>query len=309
MDLSSSTMPPAAAGSRARNRRRRPPDTVGGEGRTHRSSEQELIRRHKALLASYVGALKNLSRGNSHQPTAGAGFRNTWQRIAQSLISLLSSRALAVALAEYHVRARLADLKAAYEQGELTSSTGSDESESFYATAADQCQRLADTLSSWKRRQTFINTGLALVTTVWLAVIGADNVSEAARQVVRGVVANPLHFLFSTHVLWFIPLTVLLIILGTSFLRKRLAFLRGVDNEVSIYEHEDAVFGLLERGKAKELPIGMVVQVVLMLITVGAFLWDFFASGSRLALAAAITAVVLSGIFAVLEKRRGKPPR
>lgn len=266
----------------------------------------EIKRAHHKLMKEYIRALNEVSNLPFFAPRRLSYLRDEaetsksrkgpikwlnswlnraydgWMRLGLKLLTL---QYLVRLFTESHIKGKLNELSVAYlylAQTIPEDETSTNGAHMWLKEVQESCDKIAETLLSWTSTRGTLNAlwpiGIGLAT----AALGADNIYEL---LIKFDASNPSYtqFLSRLVAILIFPTVYFVLYLGSAFDCKREIFMPGyTSNErplqgdadrgsrENVYQIEDHLFSLLQRGKRREIHFGIII-LVSFLFMLGAY--------------------------------------
>jgi len=247
------------------------------------SNLKKLKQEHEKLLSGYGQILSDLSYLPLFVfPTRGKQLeegKGLW-RILHSILKILSFlfgmwslKPLTRFFIETHIKAKIQDIKTAYLQNAATIHSRNKNYQAWSATASSQIETLAESLLSWKSLIEAAGSTIVTLGTFILTLLGLNNLADIAPKL-TALLSNIKQIPVPNLLAYLIGLLVIagfsINLIDYSFTTKRKLFHFSTKGK-TIYEVEDDLFRLLNRGKAREFPVETASQTIFAEISIIVF--------------------------------------
>jgi hypothetical protein len=266
-----------------------------------------LAQAHKTLIVEYIQVLNQVSKlptwilvelfmKDHYLP----GF-NSFNRylllisrplfnISHSLIRWPTLRYLVRLFVESHIKGKLNELSVSYIyllQTVSEDDTGVENIRSWLKESSETCEKLASTLISVQSAQGLLSTLWPIAASLLAAFLGVNSLREAlatdklialAQWII--LIPTPMIYLgiFVTSAFWYKRQ----LFTGFSFFDTLILPSQSQDSTRNIYQLEDEIFKLLDRGKVREFPYDMVSLPITFFSMSFLFLSDWLFGTTRM---------------------------
>lgn len=274
----------------------------------------DLKRAHHTLMVEYVNILNYVSKlpfsVDSFQERVAFSQENAHTKKSQIKAGKLSSREryglrfLIRLFVESHIKEKLSLLEASYVQLAQAFETAIDEPSNtkyqiWLKQAEEASAKFANSLSSWHSIR-------GLVSALWPVVVGFLVAKLGVNDIYQAILEVELPPIGTLVVVLFFVVPYFLIFIHSAFTYKRKLFWgQPQETAKNVYQIEDRLFNLLEKGKTHEFPIDIVTFPILPFILGGVGIWMGFMldiGGYPIGLITFLKIIcVFGGIWFVLE--------